>query len=426
MAPLNILISGAGVAGPTLAFWLNLLGHKVTVVEYFPTLRTGGQQIDCRAQGIQVIRQMGLEQAIRDVCIDEDGTAILDHNGKPAAVFLVNKSGTGRQSLTTEFEIMRGDLCRVLYDATKDLTTYIFGVSVTSFEQTTTPDSSSVTVHFSDSTSASYDLLVGADGQNSRIRRQLLEAADAANAFKSLGLFATYFTVPRTPQLEAHKLMKIMQIPNHRGAVTRCDNRPDLMQAYLFTMPPTEDGLARLRNILKHDSIAAQKAALVAHFADVAQWEVPRILDGVQTTPDFYMQEIGQVKTPTWSKGRVVLLGDAAHCPSPITGMGTTSAFVGAYVLAGELSRSPDDVGQALKNYDTTLRPFVHEIQKISPWSLAFLMPGSSTGIWFSRTIMGVVAKLGIDRFVQAVLPEERGGWVLPEYPAFRESVPGA
>ncbi|KAJ7801018.1 hypothetical protein B0H14DRAFT_3885315 [Mycena olivaceomarginata] len=421
MAPLNILISGAGVAGPTLAFWLNRLGHKVTVVEYFPTLRTGGQQIDCRAQGIQVIRQMGIEQVIRDVCIDEAGTAILDNTGKPRAVFLANKSGKGRQAFTTEFEIMRGDLCRVLYDATKDRTTYIFGVSVTSFEQT--PDSSSVTVHFSDATSASYDLLVGADGQNSRLRRQML-AADAPSSFKSLGLFASYFTVPRTPQPEANKLMKVMQIPNHRGAVTRCDNRPDLMQAYLFTMPPTEEGRERWRKILKQD-IAAQKAALVEDFADVG-WEVPLILEGAKATPDFYMQEIGQVKTNTWSKGRVVLLGDAAHCPSPITGMGTTSAFVGAYVLAGELSRSPDDVSLALMNYDTALRPFVNEIQKIYTWELSLFLPKSTTGIWFSRTIMSIVSKLRIDKFFQAILPEERGGWALPEYPAYHESAPVA
>lgn len=92
MAPLNILISGAGVAGQTLAFWLNRLGHKVTVVEYFPILRTGGQQIDCRAQGIHVIRKMGIERAIRDLSVDEDGVAILDQNGKPSAVFMANVS----------------------------------------------------------------------------------------------------------------------------------------------------------------------------------------------------------------------------------------------------------------------------------------------------------------------------------------------
>lgn len=310
---------------------------------------------------------------------------------------------------------MRGDLCRVLYNATKDRTTHIFGVSVTSFEQT--PDPSSVTVHFSDSTSASYDLLVGADGQNSRLRRQML-GTDAPDSFKSLGIFASYFTVPRTPQSD--KLMKVMQLPNRRIVATRCDNRPDLMQGYIFTMPPTEEGRERWRKIIKQD-IVAQKAALVEDFAD-AGWEVPLILEGLETTPDFYAQEIGQVKTDVWSKGRVVLLGDAAHCPSPLTGMGTTSAFVGAYVLAGELSRSPDDIPLALKNYDTTLRPFVNEIQKINHLALSILFRESSTGVWLSRTILSLMSKLRIDKFLQAILPDERGGWVLPEYPAYRES----
>ncbi|KAJ6570027.1 oxidoreductase [Mycena sp. CBHHK59/15] len=424
MAPLNILISGAGVAGPTLAFWLNHLGHKVTVVEFFPTLRTGGQQVDCRAQGIRVIRQMGLEQTIKDACVNEDGTAILYPSGKPAAVFMANKSGTGRQSFTTEFEIMCGDLCRVLYDATKDRTTYMFGVSVESFDQS----SSSVTVHFSDSTSASYDLLVGADGHNSRTRRQLLGPADAADSVKSLGLFAAYFTVPRTPQLEAHKLMKILQLPNHRAAFTRCDKCPDHMQTYLFTMPPTHAVRTHLRNLIKSGDLAAQKAALAEHFADVeAVWELPRILAGTETTPDFHMTEIGQVKTPIWSKGRVVLLGDAAHGTAP-DGWGTTSAFVGAYVLAGELSRSANDIGEALSRYDSTLRPFVREVHKISPWALRLFMPGSRLGIWVLRTIARIVVGLGIDRLMLARLPEERGGWVFPEYPALlnRESAPVA
>jgi 2-polyprenyl-6-methoxyphenol hydroxylase-like FAD-dependent oxidoreductase len=440
MAPLNVLISGAGVAGPSLAFWLNRLGHAVTVVEFFPTLRSGGQQLDCRGQGIQVIRQMGIEGAIREAGVDEDGMVYIDPNGKPSAVFLANvssflllhsnalltrrrrqTSGKGREAFTTQYEIMRRDLCRVLYDVTKDRTTYRFGTSVTSFEQN--PDASSVTVHFSDSTSASYDLLVGADGQNSRLRRQLL-GVDAPSSFHSLGLFASYFSVPRTPRPEADKLMRVMQLPNHRGVVTRCDNRSDLMQAYLFMMPPTEEGRERYRKVLKQD-VASQKAALVEDFAD-AGWEVPLILESLKTTTsDFYMQELGQVKTNMWSKGRVVLLGDAAYCPSPLTGIGTTSAFIGAYVLAGELSQSPDDISRALRNYDTTLRPFVKEVQTI-PWGLSAFFPKSSTTIQIIQTIMTIVAKLRIDRFFQAILPEDRGGWNLPEYPALRESAPVA
>ncbi|RYO93407.1 hypothetical protein DL762_001106 [Monosporascus cannonballus] len=135
MAQLKVLTVGAGIAGNSLAFWLSKLGHNVTVVERFPSLRTTGLQADLRGHRIEVPRRTGLEKAFRSLAVPEQGIQIVDSSGRRRAYFPANnKSGQGRQAFTSDFEIMRGDLCRLLYDATKDRSEYVFGTSVEGFE----------------------------------------------------------------------------------------------------------------------------------------------------------------------------------------------------------------------------------------------------------------------------------------------------
>src|SRR5689334_4921972 len=135
MAPLRVLICGGGIAGPSLAFWLSKFDYDVTIVERFPSLRAGGQQIDLRGQGVQVMKKMGIEQAVRSRVVDEEGIQFVDTAGRRKAFIEANKSGKGKQSATSEFEIMRGDLCHILYDIVKDKVKWVFGVYVTSFQQ---------------------------------------------------------------------------------------------------------------------------------------------------------------------------------------------------------------------------------------------------------------------------------------------------
>ena len=170
MAPLKILVVGGGVAGPALAFWLSRIGHQVIIVERFPALRALGAQIDIRGQGIEAAKRMGLIEAIRSKLVDEEGMSFVDTNGKVKGTILANKSGKGAQSLTSEYEIMRGDLVRIFYEATKDRVQYIFGKTVDRFTQ----DDEKVTAQFSDGTTDTFDILVGADGQGSRIRTDIL------------------------------------------------------------------------------------------------------------------------------------------------------------------------------------------------------------------------------------------------------------
>jgi len=410
MVRLRILISGGGIAGPALALWLSKLDHDITIVERFHGLRDAGQQIDLRGQGVQVMKMMGIEREVRAKVVDEQGARFVNSDGVCKAFISPNKTGKGKQSATSEFEIMRGDLCRILYDRTKDKVKYIFGTSITSFQQSDT----SVNVQFSDGTEGHFDLLVGADGQNSRTRRMLL-GPDAPDALKSLGIYMSYYTIPQ--QQGDENVVTICHAAGGRVMATRRDN-PRTLQVYLMTTSNAE----RIESALK-ESAAEQQDAFAETFRG-SGWQSERILEGMRSAEDFYAQVIGQVKMDSWSQGRVVLLGDAAFCPSPITGMGTSSALVGAYVLAGEIAKncqdsSTDGILVALKEYESRLRPFIEKAQAMSPWYPRIACPESQWVIWLIHTIIWLVTTLRLDKLGSMLLSDDVGGWEVPRYTEF-------
>ncbi|KAH7161957.1 hypothetical protein B0J13DRAFT_579843 [Dactylonectria estremocensis] len=389
MAPLKVLICGGGISGPALAFWLSKLGHDITV-------------LDLRGPGIPVMKRMGLEQLFRSQTVSEAGMELVNDSGKRMAFFPVNKSGEGLQSFTTDFEIMRGDLCRMLYSVTEDCVKYIFGVHLQSFEQ----DDDSVRVKFSNGKEGQYDLLVGADGQGSRTRKMTL-GPNVSNPFHSLDLFIAYFTVPREKGDEY--MSTLYNAPGRRFVFTR-RHASDTIQAYLGYCNASDE----LEKVGKRD-IADQK-------------RTPRIIRDMQndaTANDFYSQEVGQVKLDSWSRGRVVLVGDAAYCPSPATGMGTTSGLVGAYVLAGEIGKyfSPSEssngvespLSTALKAYDSRFRPFMDQVQTLGPGMPGSAIPETKWGIHLMHLILWLSALLGIDAVARWFL-REKTVWDLPNY----------
>jgi 2-polyprenyl-6-methoxyphenol hydroxylase-like FAD-dependent oxidoreductase len=137
----------------------------------------------------------------------------------------------------------------------------------------------------------------------------------------------------------------------------------------------------------------------------------------MKTTQKFYTHEAVQVHIDAWHKGRVVLVGDAAHCASPFSGMGTTGSFVGAYVLAGEINRHSDDLAQAFANYEEKLRPLVNELQRVNPTFLRLFMPETQWGIWAIHFFLGLLCFLRIPELLSRFSSEEQGGWKLPDYP---------
>ncbi|MFE9118307.1 FAD-dependent monooxygenase [Streptomyces sp. NPDC007172] len=402
---LKVLICGGGVAGEALAHWLARGGHRVTVVERFPALRATGAQVDLRGQGIEAIRRMGLLDAVKRKLVDERGVAFVNARGKVRATIMANTSGRGRQSLTSEYEIMRGDLVRILHEAAKDGVDHVFGVGVEGFEQ----GEEKVTARFSDGSSGEFDVLVGADGQGSRVRRAILPPG-APEPYWRMGIHTAYWFVPRIAS--DGDIRDTYLAPGGR-MIMRRSHHPTETQAYFVLREDSAQASA-----VHREPVDRQKEFWAGRFHD-AGWQTGRFLDGMRATETFYSQEVVQVRTDTWSRGRVVLVGDAAHCASPYSGMGISGGLVGAYVLAGEINRRPGDLRTAFARYEAGLRPFVDEIQAgVKPRLLRLGMPDSRWAIGAFHSLAALACRLHVPDLVARSAKEDRGGaWRLPESP---------
>ncbi|KAI1131159.1 FAD/NAD(P)-binding domain-containing protein [Nemania abortiva] len=466
--PLNILVIGAGVCGPAFVALLRradpeLKAYEITVIERAAKLREGGLQIDLRAQGISVVRKMGLLDAIRSRVVPEKGVTFVDTRGRTFASFGKNDSGHGAQGMTSEYEIMRGDLVDVFYRSSLGLSLddttrngekesqkvdeaqtnkgseiptasrspsngnvhYEFGITVTDLVQPPSGSSGPVTATFSDGRQARYDLVVGADGQGSRTRRMVLGTAASDACFRSLDLFATLYLIPRDAASD-DGWMHWHVMGGRRAVFTRAADEAAPTQVYMAVQTSRAENAHGVPAAMRQ-SVAEQKAAFTRAFAGQQQQKqqnssnrVDSLAKALETISedDFYATEIGQVRCDTLVVGRVVLLGDAGYCPSPITGMGTTLSLTGAYILAGELARhGAGDVTAALKAYERGVRPFVTQAQKLVPGAPRMLYPESNWGVWVLSTIIWLVAKLRLLDLLVRLMPQDTGGLSIPEYP---------
>lgn len=348
---------------------------------------------------------MGLLDAVRSELVHEPGVAFVDARGRRWGTVMANTSGKGRQTMTSEYEIMRGDLVRILHEATKDDARFVFGTTVESFEQ----DEDHVLAHFSDGTSDEFDVLIGADGQGSHIRRDILPA-DAPDPYWPVGIHMAYWFIPR--DATDSDIRETYNAPGRRMIMRRSHNATET-QVYFALWEQSEQASA-----IHRQPVERQKQFWTDRFRD-AGWQTDRFLAGMQTADFFYSQEVAQVRTDTWSRGRVALVGDAGYCPSPYSGMGTSAGLVGAYVLAGEICRSPRDVPAAFANYHTTLQPFVDKIQaEVNPKILRIGFPRGRAGIRALRTFGAVGSFLRLPELAARFAKEDRGGdWPLPDYP---------
>lgn len=361
--PLRVLISGAGIAGSTLAWFLAKAGARITFIEKSAALLPHGQNVDLQGSARTVIKKMGLTAEVRRFHTTEQGTQFLDPQGRPFALFPV-KAGAST-SFTSEFEILRGDLAALLFAATKDdpHVTSSFGTTI---ERVVSNDDAGVTVELSSGEVQTFDLVVAADGQWSKVRKQCFPPASVEVVDK--GMYAVYWTVPRQP--DDNDWWNVYQALGSRLITLRPDPHGTIRAMFTF-MPRTDAQRAAWRDAARGDR-ETRAALLRREFAD-AGWQATRLLESIEQAPDFYFQAIQQIKMSAWSTARVVCVGDAAYAPTPLTGMGTSLAVIGAYVLAGELSRLQpgEHPSTALLAYERALRPFVEQVQAIP-----FFVPG--------------------------------------------------
>lgn len=391
----SVLISGAGIAGPVLASLLARRGVAVTVVEVADGVRSGGQAVDLRGAGRVVMARMGLLEAARRMSLTQEGIADVDARGRHLSRMRV--SDFGGEGIISEIEILRGDLAElVVADSRAHGVQYRFGTRVTAL----TDDGDQVRVSLSDGTVRAVDLVVGADGPHSATRRLVFGPEE--DFVRPLGGYMAWFTAPEGESLHGWYAMH-----NHPGGLVvslRPGRVPGTAKASLSF---TSDTLAFDR----HD-IDAQRALLAARFAGVG-WRTPDLLRAASRAEDFYLDALLRVDMPVWSRGRVALVGDAAYCPSPLTGMGTSLALVGAYILSGELT-SQDPPGTALGRYEELMRPYVAAGQALPPGGINSYAPQTRFAIWLrilttrlmtSRLLRGPARRMFFSKAEAIALP---------------------
>ncbi|MGE7386535.1 FAD-dependent monooxygenase [Streptomyces sp. NPDC004126] len=358
----KILISGGGIAGPALAYWLRKAGFTPYVVERAPAPRPGGQTVDLRGAGRTVITRMGLMDRARAVTVDQRGLALVNASGQITA--RIPADSFGGEGIVSEIEILRGDLADLLYGATRHDTEYLFDDTITALDQ----DEDGVTVTFEKAAPRRFALVVGADGPHSVVRA--LAFGPEPDHVRPLGLYHAWFTAAGTMELDGW--FQMYNAPGGLVASARPGRLPGEIKAGLsFRSTPIPYD--------RRDS-AAQRELLARRFAGVG-WEVPKLLRAMHTASDFHFDSMGQVHLDTWSRGRTVLLGDAAYCATPLTGLGTSLALVGAYVLAGELAAAGGDHRAAFRNYDHVMRPYVDQAQELPPGGAKGFAPSSALAI---------------------------------------------
>ena len=398
---MRILISGASIAGPVLAYWLTRRGFDVTVVERAPALRkTGGHAVDLFRPAMEISERMGVLPRIEE---HATGTTVLSVHrpwaSKPARIDYLKLIGAVSDR---HVEIMRDDLSEIYYDASRDGVEYVFGDQITAITE-------GGHVSFEHGAPRRFDLMVGADGLHSGVRR-IVFGDDAPERF--LGGYLSVVSVPKSFAREGE--MDGYFEPDRVAMIYTADHLDDARAVFIFrpTQPLDYD----------HRDVPRQQAQLRAAFSGMSA-QVDSWLEEVEHTQTFYFDAITQLELTSWSRGRVTLVGDAGYCPGPAVGGSTSLAVYGAYVLAGEIATAGGDHAAAFAGYERTMMPAVLGSRALARVNAKTLVPGSRWGV---RALIGAaravsVLPLGMTR---AFARLNRKGirlydsMPLPDYPA--------
>ena len=362
---MRILVSGASIAGPVLAYWLSRYGYAVTVVERAPTLRkTGGHAVDLFRSAMEVSERMGVLPRIEELATGTN-RLVVTRAGAPGPVE-IDLTKVFSATSDRHVEIMRDDLSEIYYDAARDDVEYVFGDSISAIA----PDGE---VTFEIGAPRRFDLVIGADGLHSRVRR--LVFGDEARHTHLGSAYLAVLSVPK--ELGRDGEMRMHVGVGREAAVYSARHLSDARAVFLF----------RSDRVLDHDhrDVLGQKEFLRGAFTGMHP-EVDEWLGGLERTGAFYFDSITQLQLDSWSRGRVTLVGDAGYCPGPAVGGSTSLAVLGAYVLAGELAAAGGDHERAYPAYEREMDELVRRSRAFARGAVKALIPTSMLGV---RALVG-------------------------------------
>lgn len=375
----RILISGASIAGPTLGYWLHRYGFDVTLVERAEAIRSGGYPIDIRGTAMDVVERMGILEGVKAAHLRTREWRFVDAEGRRVGGFRPEDLTGGVAG--RDVELPRGTLTSLLYELTRNTIQYRFKDFITALNDG--PDGIDVT--FNSGRQERFDLVIAADGLHSSTRALVFGPEDQFKHY--LGYTFAGFTMPNTYGLSQEAV--IHSKPGKLAMVFSPDGGPHL--GALLALKRPEPSRAELSDA------DAQRQAMIRDFSG-GGWLIPDLLKGIQAADDLYFDSMMQIFMPTWSSGRVAVVGDAAYGPSFFSGQGTSIALVGAYVLAGELATHADHTA-AFRAYEQVARDFVEGNQAVAKDGGETMVPDTELKLWLRNKMMGLaplLSRLGL------------------------------
>ena len=387
---MRVLIAGGGIAGLTLAYWLQKSDISSVVIEQANAMRRDGYAIDFFGTGYDVASRMGLIDQLRSRQIPFEALVYVNKDGKPMArldMRLLRKLTEGKY-----MGLMHKTLEEVLYEALEGTVEVRFGRWITAIEA----DPDAVKVTFNDGTTETFDLLIGADGVHSKTRALVFGPEEQFS--RSLG-----YTIACYPLVDRYGIGKTFQMYNEPGHMAAAYCTPEANKLLLFFMyqspkpehVPREQRLSRLREV----------------FAGMG-WLTEQFLSDVNPSENIFMDAVIQIQMSSWHQGRVALVGDACDCPTLLSGQGASLAMGGAYLLANALHETAD-YQQAFRSYEQQVSAYVLEQQKSGRSFAKSFLPGSPLGLFIQQTMMKVLFReafgglLRRQLFAPSILPAQ-------------------
>ena len=374
--PLRVLISGASVAGPTAAYWLCRQGFAVTVVERMPLarVRTSGHAVDLFGPAMDVAEWTGVLPAVMDARTRTEIVSFQRDGGRGVDVEMRRLVAgiSGRH-----VEIMRGELATILYEATRSDTQYLFEDSI----RTIVEEAGGIAVTFEHAPADRFDLLIGADGLHSIVRRLVFGPEDRFRRF--LGGYLAGAALPNHLGLEGR--MVVWNAPGRLAAIYPVHRTTTARGGFLFRRSK--------EFALDHRDIDGQKQVLHQIYGEDG-WQVPRLLAAIDAAEDFYFDSISQIVMESWTKGWVTLVGDAGYSPGPAVGGGASIAMVGAYVLAQELAEAGQNYPTGLRAYEDRMRQLAAKARSIGPTTMSTLIPRTGIQVRLIPELLRLITRM--------------------------------